>query len=158
MAIDFPSSPSNGQVHTDNETSWVYNSTTGAWETIIPSQTSVIGFGIDGGGSVLTMGVQGTIEVPYDFDIIRWTMLADQSGSANIDMWSRDYSTVLPTQANSMTGNIGMTISTATANQSTDMSNWRMTKINAGNVISYNVQSASTITRAVINLYGIKGI
>lgn len=156
-AINFPSAPSNGQVHTENGISFIYNSTTGAWEKITPTTTGCISFGIDGGGSVITTGQQGTIEVPYNFDIIRWTILADQSGSANIDMWSRDYSTTLPTPANSVTGNIGMTLSTAAANQSTAISNWRMTRINAGNVITFNVQSASTITRAIINLYGRKG-
>jgi hypothetical protein len=72
-------------------------------------------------------------------------------------MWSRDYSTTLPTAANSVTGNIGMTLSAATANQSSAISNWRMTRLNAGNVITFNVQSSSTITRAIINLYGRKG-
>ncbi len=33
MAIDFPNSPSNGQVHTANGSYWKYNSTKGAWES-----------------------------------------------------------------------------------------------------------------------------
>jgi hypothetical protein len=117
------------------------------------ANSTCIGFVIDGGGAPITAGEKGSIEVPFACDIVRWTMLTDISGSANIDMWSRDYSTTMPTAANSMTGNLGMTLSTARANQSTAMGNWRMTRINAGNVISYNVQSASTITKATITLY-----
>lgn len=156
-AINFPNSPSNGDIHTENGVTYQYSSSTTSWNRIVPSTTGCIAFGIDGGGSAITPGQKGTIEVPYNFDIIRWTMIADQSGSANIDMWSRDYSTTLPTAANSVTGNLGMTLSTAAANQSSAISNWRMTRLNAGNVITFNVQSASTITRAVINLYGRKG-
>lgn len=155
-AINFPSAPSNGQIYTENGISFVYNSTTTAWEKIIPSTTGCISFGIDGGGSALTTGQKGTIEVPYNFDIVRWTMIGDQSGSANVDLWSRDYSTTLPTAANSVTGNLGMTISAATANQSTAISNWRMTRINSGNVLTYNVVTVSTFTRLTINLYGRK--
>lgn len=157
MAINFPSTPSDGQVYTENNVSYIYDSTLTVWTKIVPSTTGCIGFGIDGGGVAITPGQKGTIEVPYNFDIIRWTILADQSGTANIDMWSRDYSTTLPTAANSVTGNVGITLSSAAANQSTAISNWRMNRINAGNVITFNVQSSSTITRAVINLYGIKG-
>jgi hypothetical protein len=157
-AINFPSSPTNGQIYTENGVTYQYDSTATVWKKIVPTMTGCISFGIDGGGSAITTGQKGTIEVPYDFDIIRWTLLADQSGSANIDMWSRDYSTTLPTPANSVTGNLGMTLSTASSNQSSAISNWRMTRINAGNVISFNVQSASTITRAIINLYGKRGL
>jgi len=140
-------------------TYYTYSDARTAWEAYHPSisRTHSIGFGIEGGGSAITVGTKGTIEVPYDFTIGGWTMIADQSGSANVDLWSRDYSTTLPTQANSVTDNIGMTISTATANQSTTISNWRMDKINAGNVITYNVQSCSTITRLMVNLFGTKG-
>jgi len=118
--------------------------------------SATIAYIIDGGGSAITTGTKGTIEVPFDFQIMRWTILADQSGTANIDMWSRDYSTTLPTKANSMTGNIGITLSSATANQSSAIGNWRMTTINKDNVISYNVYSSSTITRATVSLFGYK--
>ena len=113
-----------------------------------------ISYVIDNAGEEITVGTKGTIEVTQNCLINYWTMVADQSGSANVDMWSRDYSTTLPTQANSVTGNIGMTISTATANQSNIINNWRMNRINAGNVITYNVQSCSTITRLAVHLYG----
>lgn len=157
--LDFPASPSPGQVYKRDGAFYWFNPATGAWENYNPSisYASSIGFGIDGNGSAITVGTKGTIEVPYDFTIGGWTMIADQSGSANVDLWSRDYSTTLPTQANSVTGNIGMTISTATANQSTTIGNWRMDTINAGNVVTYNVQSAATITRLMVNLFGTKG-
>jgi hypothetical protein len=157
MAINFPSTPADGDRYTENGVTYIYDSTLTAWTKVTPLATGSISFGIDGGGSAITAGQKGTFEVPHDFDIIRWTIIADQAGTANIDMWSRDYSTTLPTPANSVTGNIGMTLSAATANQSTNFGNWRMSRINAGNVITINVQSSSTITRAIINLYGKKG-
>jgi len=154
MALNFPASPTNGQTYTYNGITYVYNSARGTWGKIVKSPDMNISYVIDGGGSVITMGEKGTIEVTQNCWIDSWTMIADQTGSANVDLWSRDYSTVLPTQANSVTGNIGMTISADTANQSNIISNWRMNKINAGNVITYNVQSCSTITRLAVHLYG----
>ncbi len=49
-ALNFPSSPTNGQTYTDNGVTFVYNSTVGAWEGSISS-----GGGGGGGGSSVTV-------------------------------------------------------------------------------------------------------
>ena len=36
MALDFPSSPTNGQIHTENGISWVYDTTSTTWNLSIP--------------------------------------------------------------------------------------------------------------------------
>lgn len=151
MAIDFPSSPSEGDRYTENGMVFYYSR--GAWRKVMPSKMATLTYGIDNDGTVLNTGIQGTVDVPYGFDIIRWTLIGDQSGSANIDLWSCEYGTV-PTAAHSMSGNVGMTISSATANQSGDISNWNMKRINAGNVVTYYVQSCDTITNLTINIFG----
>jgi len=156
MAINFPASPTNGQTHSHGGITYIYNGTAGTWDKVVRNIDMNISYVIDGAGEEITTGQKGTIEVTQNCWIDHWTMIADQSGSANVDMWSRDYSTTLPISANSVTDNIGMTISTATSNQSNIISNWRMNKINAGNVITYNVQSCSTITRLAVHLYGYK--
>jgi len=150
-SLDFPSSPSEGDRYAQNGMVFYYSR--GAWRKLIPSKMAMLSYGLDNDGTALNTGIQGSVHIPYGLDIIRWTLIGDQSGSANIDLWSSEYGTV-PTVANSVTGNIGMTISTATANQSGDIDNWRMTRINAGNVVTFNVQSVSTITRLTINLFG----
>ena len=132
-----------------------------SWEDVAVNNTidvtsELVGVEILQGGAALNTGIQGTVHVPYDFNIIRWTLIGDQSGDANVDLWSCEYGTD-PTQGNSMTDNIGMTISAATANQSGDIDSWRMKRINAGNVVTYSIQSCSTITRMTVNLFGEEG-
>jgi hypothetical protein len=121
------------------------------------ANTCTITYVIDGGGTVLTTGEKGSIYVPYTANVIQWTLFADQSGTANIDMWTMPYSeTIFPSVANSFTGNLGMTLSTARANQSIAFSNWRMGRINAGNVLTFNIQSTATITRLMVSLKCVK--
>lgn len=158
--LDFPTGPSDQQIYTDSNTnvSFIYSSSKGAWKVndVAIANTISITFGVDGGGSALTTGQKGTIEIPFNFDVIRWTLIADQTGSANVDVWSREYSsTVLPTSSNTVTVS-GMNLNSAVANQSNDLSGWAMTRLASGNVLSYNVQSVSTITRLVISLVGYK--
>ena len=46
-----------------------------------------INFIIDGGGSAITTGIKGFIEIPFAMTIEGWTILGDQSGSIVVDIW-----------------------------------------------------------------------
>jgi len=64
---------------------------------------STIGITIDGGGSAITTGQKGYIEVPFACTISRATTLADQSGSIVIDVWKDTYANYPPVDADSIT-------------------------------------------------------
>jgi hypothetical protein len=110
-----------------------------------------IGITIDGGGSAITTGVKGYIEVPYACTINRVTMLADQSGSAVVDVYKDTYANYPPVAADTITASAKPTITTATKSQDSTLTGWT-TSVAAGDVLGFNVDSASTITRLHIIL------
>lgn len=105
-----------------------------------------IGITIDGGGSAISTGLKGYIEVPYACTINRVTMLADQSGSAVVDIWKDTYANYPPTVADTITASAKPTISSATKSQDSTLTGWT-TSVSAGDILGFNVDSASTITR-----------
>lgn len=112
---------------------------------------STITFVIDGGGSAITTGIKGDLEIPFNCTINRATALADQSGSIVVDIWKDSYTNYPATDADSITASAPVTISTATKSQDTTLSGWTTT-ITAGDILRFNVDSASTVTRVTISL------
>jgi hypothetical protein len=105
-----------------------------------------VGITIDGGGSAITTGVKGYIEIPYACTINRVTMLADQTGSIVVDIWKAAYASYPPTVANTITASAIPTITTATKSQDSTLTGWT-TSVSAGDILGFNVNSATTITR-----------
>lgn len=110
---------------------------------------SNVGITIDGGGSAITTGVKGYIEVPYSATITGWTLLGDVSGSMVVDVWKDTYANYPPTVADTIAGSEKPTISAATKGQDLSLSSWT-TSVTAGDIIGFNVDSCSTITRATL--------
>ena len=104
------------------------------------------GITIDGGGSVITTGLKGFVMVPYACTINSVTMLADQSGSCVVDIWKANYASFPPTVANTITASALPTISSAQKSQDTTLTGWT-TSVAAGDILAFNVNSASVITR-----------
>jgi hypothetical protein len=119
--------------------------------TITNTQSASLGITIDGGGSAITTGTKGYIEVPYNCVIERVTMLADQSGSAVVDLWKTNYANYPPTVGATITASAKPTITTATKSQTSTLTGW-VTNVTAGDIIGFNVDSASTITRLTLQL------
>lgn len=126
-----------------------YNSTTGVFT--MAKDTSSIEFIIDGGGSAITTGIKGDIEIPFNCTIIRATMLADQSGSAVVQVWSDTYAAFPPTVADAIYASAPPTITTATKSQDATLTGWTTT-IPSGNILRFNVSSVTTITRLTLSL------
>ncbi len=108
-------------------------------------------FVIDGGGSTITTGIKGDIEVPFACTINAVTMLADQTGSIVVDIWKDTYANYPPTDADSITASAVPTISSSTKSHNTTLTGWT-TSISAGQTLRFNVDSATTITRVSIIL------
>lgn len=106
---------------------------------------------IDGGGSAITTGQKGHLEVPFACAISRVTMLADQTGSIVVDIWKDTYANFPPTDADSITASAPPTISSAVKSQDSTLTGWTKA-IAAGNILAFNVDSCATITRVTISL------
>ena len=110
---------------------------------------AVIGLTIDGGGAVPSTGAKGFIEVPFGCTITSWTMLADQSGSAQITVSKGTYS-AFPT-ASSIVASAPPNLSSQQKNADSTLMGWTKT-IAAGDVLSFNLDSVSTVQRIVLEL------
>jgi hypothetical protein len=128
-----------------------FSVTSGAVSLDSNMKTASITYIIDGGGSAITTGIKGDLEIPFDCTINQVTMLADQTGSAVVDIWKDTYANFPPTDADSITASAVPTISSATKSQDATLTGWTTT-VTAGNILRFNVDSASTITRLTISL------
>lgn len=115
------------------------------------SQSFTITYVIDGGGSAITTGVKGDLEIPFACTIQRATLLADQSGSIVVDIWKDTYANYPPTGADTITASAKPTISTATKSQDSTLTGWTTT-IAAGDTLRFNVDSITTCTRVTLSL------
>jgi len=116
----------------------------------LASPTSLT-FIIDGAGSAITTGQKGHLEVPFACTIKQVTMLADQTGSIVVDIWKDTYANFPPTDADSITASAPPTISSAQKSQDSTLTGWTKS-ISAGDILAFNVDSCTTITRVTISL------
>lgn len=114
-----------------------------------------INFIIDGGGSAITTGVKGFVEIPYNMTITGWQVFGDQSGSIVVDVWRSTYATFPPVVGGTIAGTEKPTLSSSQVNQDLTLSTWT-TALSSGDVIGYNVDSVSTVTRVTVSIIGVK--
>ena len=112
------------------------------------------GIVIDGGGSAITTGTKTDAIIPFNMTISSWTLIADQVGSIVIDVWKDNYSTYPPTVLDSIAGSEKPTLSSAIKNQDTNLTTWT-TAITAGDIVRFNVDSASTVTKVTLTINGV---
>jgi hypothetical protein len=115
------------------------------------SNVATITFIIDGGGSAIATGEKGHLEIPFACTITGWTILADQSGSIVVDVWKDTYANFPPTVADTIAGSEKPTLSSAQKNQDLTLTTWT-TSIAAGDILAFNVDSCTTVTRVTISL------
>jgi hypothetical protein len=104
---------------------------------------------------VLTAGIKGDLTVDYACTILQVTALADQVGSAIVDIFKCVYSAfatgVHPVGADKITASAPPTITATDKAQDATLTGWT-TAIAAGDILRFNVNSCTTITRITIAL------
>jgi hypothetical protein len=121
-------------------------------------KTLTITFIIDGGGSAITTGQKGHLEIPFACTLTGWTLMADVAGAIVIDIWKDTYANFPPTNADAMPG-AGKEPTIAATNQKaqdTNISDWATVAISAGDILAFNVDSCATITRVTLSLKAVK--
>jgi len=114
-----------------------------------------LNFVVDGGGSVLTTGVKGFLEIPFNMTITAVTLMADQSGSVVIDIWKDTYANFPPTVADTITASAKPTLSSAQKSKDTTLTGWT-TSVTGGDILAFNVDSATTVQRLTVSIIGKK--
>jgi hypothetical protein len=108
---------------------------------------------IDGGGSAITTGVKGDILVDFACTLNAWTLLADASGAIVVDIWKDTLANFPPTDADSMCSAKEPTIAASGTNATdTTITDWTTDDIAAGDILRFNVDSCTTITRVTLAL------
>lgn len=108
--------------------------------------------GITLAGSPITTGVKGAgIRVPFAGTIVKWTVLADAVGSIVVDVWKDTLANYPPTVADSIAGSEKPTLSSQRTNEDSTLSTWT-TAVSAGDVILFNVESVSGVTKVTIEI------
>ena len=113
--------------------------------------STMLSFLKDGYGNVIGTGVIGDMTVPFACTITAAYLLADQTGSITVDIWKDTYANFPPTNADSITSASPPSISSGIKSENTSLSGWT-TAIAAGDILRFNVDSCSAITRVGIYL------
>jgi hypothetical protein len=113
--------------------------------------TDVIEIVVDGGGSAITTGVKGYIEIPFACTITQVTMLADTSTTTTVDIWKDSYANYPPDNSDTITGGNEPAISAGVKDQDSTLTSWT-TSITAGDILGYNVDANDNATLLTISL------
>jgi hypothetical protein len=114
-------------------------------------QTAELTFAKDNGNVLLPTGVMGELMVDFDCTITGVYVLADQSGSAVVDIWKAPFASFPPTVSDSICASALPTLSTAAKYSDLIMTGWTKS-ITAGDVLRFNLDSVTSITRLTVIL------
>lgn len=115
-----------------------------------------IGYVIDGGGSAITTGSKGFVQVPFACNLVGWTLIADADNSMVIDVKS---ATIASWPADAIT------TSTIAASDKPTLSGKQIAKglctgwtqaVAEGDILEFVVDSCAVIARATLQLHFVR--
>lgn len=106
---------------------------------------------IDGLSETITTGVKGDVRLDFSGHIVAWTLLADQSGSIQVDIWKAKYGSFPPTVADTITAGAPPVLSSQASATDRLLVGWTK-RVQAGETLRFNVDSVSTVTRVTLAL------
>ncbi|MBP9758733.1 hypothetical protein KBD45_03485 [Candidatus Dojkabacteria bacterium] len=116
---------------------------------------SVFGVGADGQGGVLTTGVTAYRVMDTSGTITGWDIVSTITGNCVFDVWKASGG-VLPTVLDTIIASGKPTLTGALFSSSTAISTWTATTFNAGDIIGFNLDSVTGITKANLNIRYLK--
>jgi len=120
-------------------------------ETIAVVGDTAIAFSMDNGEVTIDTGTKTHLVIPFDCDIVGAYLLAGATGSMQVDVWVCPYADFPPTDADSIVASAPLVLSDAVKYLDTTLTGWTI-RIAAGSVITINVDSCTTITKASVVL------
>ncbi len=116
---------------------------------LTPAQAPLtIGVVVDGGGTTVGTGSKGYADVPVACTLASVTLLADQTGSIVIDVKRSTYAG-FPTTTSLCSGGTCPTLSSAQNSTTSTLTSWT-TSLAAGDVLEFNVNSATSVQRVTL--------
>lgn len=132
------------------------NNSGGTFNVTGLTNTTNINFGstgivVDNTPNPITTGFKGSVTIPYSGTIVSWTILADQTGTVQLDIWNTTYAGYPGSAANSITGGNYITLTSQSKNTSSTLTGWTTT-VSPGDILQWNVNSASTVNKITVTL------
>ena len=121
------------------------------WQTYADVARYTVGVTVDGAGSAISTGQKGYRSIMVAGTIVQARLLADQNGDVVFDVWKDIFANYPPVVADTITAAAKPTLSTADSFEDTTLTGWT-TAVAAGDVLGFNVDSAATIERVVLEL------
>lgn len=116
------------------------------------AKEGTIQYVIDGGGTVITTGIKNDLDVPFNAVLYGYQSLVDgASGKIQVDIWKDVFANFPPTSADTMVGGNPVLLSAVTSKSDTTLSGWT-TQITKGDVLRFNVDAISALTKCTISL------
>lgn len=112
--------------------------------------SSVAAF-LDGNNDVIDTGVQAWVRVPFDGEIDKVSLLADQPGSIVVDIWKDVFANYPPTNADSITGGNEPELSSDDEMEDSTLTGWT-TAVAEDDILYFHVDSATTIEKLLVTL------
>lgn len=106
---------------------------------------------IDGGTATPTVNTKVYVRIPFAGTITKWSIFADASGSAVVDVWKDTWANFPPTVADTIAASAKPTLSTAQKNEDSTLTGWT-TSITAGDVLGFNLDSVTTCKRITVEI------
>jgi len=115
--------------------------------------TGVANVILDGGGSTISTGTKGHVEMPFDFKLYSWALRSLETGSILLELRKSSYAGYPPGGSGVMhIGATGPFIGNDWKNQETGLSGWASPTGAAGDSIQVAVSSVSAITQVSLAL------
>lgn len=119
----------------------------------INQTTREITFSLDGQGSAIS-AISGSntwylANTPFAGTITRWSLVADKSGSIDIDVWKAN--AAVPTIANTITASAQCSLASSQSMFAGPITGWS-SAVSQGDCWGFNLVSASTLTKANLTI------
>jgi hypothetical protein len=109
---------------------------------------------VNAGSSTVSSGVKGIITVPFNGQILGWSIIANQSGSVVFDIYKDSFTnfTYPGSAINTITGTNKPQLSGSYKYESFNLSSWDVA-VSKYDVLTVNIDSTADINVAILNLY-----
>jgi hypothetical protein len=128
----------------------VFDGTEWVNQNVATSSEGAITYNLDGLTAVIIPNNDyPMLTVPFNCEIIDWSIVSDVVGSIEIDIWRANGT--IPTVSDSIVGGNYIELITQQINSDTTLTGWT-TNLIAGDILKFNVNSATLVTQITIVL------
>ena len=123
---------------------------------IASSSLGSFGVSISNGTNVINLGQKNYVKMPYPGTITDWSIMASETGNVVIDLWKTTFASFPPTVSDSILNGQYLTLSNQQIKFDPILTGWTTTSFLAGDVFTFNVLSADTITNLNLTINVLK--